>query len=498
MVRTDKNSQMNHFILNRSIKNYFKLISGDIVVKFLGLLTFAFYARYLGKKELFVFPLYTMVADLASITFGFGLLPTMVKMLPEMFKQSKVEGMSVFYTAGLIVIVGSGLFGVLIYVNTEWLIDLFDLVGDLTSVIGFISVGCVFRSALKVLHNLAWTTGLFGKLSIIKIVTFCVGTLLNISLLLKFNIIGLLYAFIAKDVIVILIYIGILKSYLFTKYFRICKISMLFKTSMPFYFESFFMYFRQNGDNWIVTTYLGPQILSVYYVAKKVYTNVSFIFESLDKVFTINIGTIYANKSLLKWKVDSYFQLFMTTVCPGVFVLAGLMPFMIPIIAGTGFGDAVVPGQILLINGLIASINSVFFRIIFFSYSATRRVYFTVVESVVLIASLFILTPCFLIDGIVISRLFSSIFICVYLSIIVKKYFDIKLFYIDKTKLNLKFICLSIAFFLILYLPQIMITEIIIYAVFVAFSFLLIFILFKNFLIFSYKKTINEIVMQKN
>ena len=120
----------------------------------------------------------------------------------------------------------------------------------------------------------------------------------------------------------------------------------LLKEALPFYLESFMMYFRQQGDNWIITMYLGPASLAVYYIAKTLYTSLYMLFQSIDKVFTQKIASHKHDMNYIIDNVPRVMRMVVCTAIPVVLLTMTLTPSLVFLVAGVEYLGSVVPAMI--------------------------------------------------------------------------------------------------------------------------------------------------------
>ena len=244
----------------------------------------------------------------------------------------------------------------------------------------------------------------------------------GVGLVVLFGVKGLVVSLILSAVFNALLYMYNLKDILLSSV-SLSNISILdlIKDAMPFYLESYLMYFRAEGDQLIVTTLLGAESLAIYFIAKKPFEIVSSFTQALDKVLTVSLSKCRDDLKLYNEKVNQIFLLNAYILFPIIFVLMGLSPFLIQIIAGSSYEAAVFPSIILLLCLLMQFYwRSTFGRSIFLLQASSGRLKVTLFESVTLIILITVLGRFFEIHGIVVGRLIATVLAGVFAFLVIK------------------------------------------------------------------------------
>lgn len=393
------------FRLTKSVKNLMQLTTANLAVKILGLLMIAFYTRYLTKEDLAIFPAYEMLAALAMIIFGLGLQPTLIRELPALLQSDREKARGMMYTGAAILISGGAVFGVAVFLLADTVSIWIFKSPDFAHLLRIASFGFFLTAARNVAHYYLWAGARFEKISIVQVVTAMGRVALAGGLVLAFGLPGLVWGLVLTDLITFLMSFWYLRDLVFGARVRWHPAGKLVKESLPFYLEGFLIYFRSQGDNWIVAAMLGPSVMAVFYVAKRLPQMLLMFLESLDKVVTSEIARRQADTEEIRLYIRRTFLLNGHLVIPGVLLLIGLVPAFIVVVAGKAYTDAVVPCILLCLAQLITTLNIPLARGIFITRPPLTRVALTVIESVALIISLFIFAPLLGATGVALSRL---------------------------------------------------------------------------------------------
>lgn len=391
--------------LSKSVKSLMQLTSANVAVKFLGLLMIAFYARYLSKEDLAIFPAYEMLAALSTILFGLGLQPTLIRELPALLQSDQEKARGMMFTGGAILLFGGAVFGLGVFLFAARVSTWIFKSVDYAHLLRIASLGFFFTAARNVAHYFLWAGARFEKLSLVQIVTALGRVVLAGGLVLAWGLPGLVWGLVLTDVITFAMSSWYLRDLILGVRVRWHPPGKLIRESLPFYLEGFLIYFRSQGDNWIVAAMLGPSVMSVFFIAKRLPQMFLMFLESLDKVVTSEIAKRQADTEEIRQYVRRTFLLNGHLVIPGVLLAIGLVPAFIIVVAGPAYTDAVVPCILLCLAQLILTLNIPLARGIFITRPPLTRVAMTVIETVALIISLVILAPPLGANGVALSRI---------------------------------------------------------------------------------------------
>lgn len=393
----------------RSVKNLSQLISANALIKIIGFVMVAVYARFLTKEELALIPVHALMGSLGIMFFGFGLQPTLLKMVPSRLEENNKEALGIMYTASTILAVGALLFSAGSFVLAQRLALIFFRDVAFTPLMRIIAIGAFFLSAREITSYVLWANARIDKISLILALSAVIRAILCSALLFLMGVKGVIIGLVLNDAICLLISLAFLRDLIGAKDVKWHSPWHLIKISLPFYFESYLSYFRGQGDQWIVATSLGPAAMGAYYVAKRVPQLLAVIRASLDKVMTPEVSRRLnrpdeMNLYLSKLKVGLFYSMI-----PLFMLIIGMIPLIIALVAGDSFSDAVIPASILCFWQLVQLLLTPASRGVFVMKPPSNRVLITTIETVSLLGALAVLAPRWQVLGVVISLLFSSL-----------------------------------------------------------------------------------------
>jgi len=414
--------------IRKSLLNVMQLFSANAFVRILSILALAFYTRHLTKEELSLIPIYGMIGGMSILLTNFGILPTFVKLLPSLFKKDEEKARSLIRTGLILILPGVFIFSFFTFVFSRNISLLIFNKENYSVFINIMSIGFFCTGFRQIANYLFWSTARFEKQSLVITIEIITRIVLSITLVFVYGVIGLVIGFVFGSIISSFLSLHFLKDVIFKSNNKTYKMSKLLKESIPFYLESYLMYFRSQGDQLIVTSLLGVELLAVYYIARRIYDALITFFESLDKVVTENLSKERYNKKLFEEKIYKLFSLNAYLVIPLIFGIVGLTPFLINLLFGSSFQGAVVPSIILCFTLLVQFYWGITIgRSIFIFKSSTSRFKLTLVESVFLMLFLLIFTNVLSIVGIALARLLASIIAGVYGFLVIRKIINIKI-----------------------------------------------------------------------
>ena len=413
--------------IKKTLLNVLQLFSASAFSRLLSIFALAFYARYLTKEELSLIPIYGMIGGMSVLLSNFGIFPTFVKLLPSLFKKDEEKARSLVRTGLILISPGIFLFSFFTFIFSRNISLLIFNKENYSIFINIMSIGFFCSGFRQVANYLFWGTARFKKQSLVITIEIITRVLLSITLIFFYGAIGLVIGFVFSSFISSLLSLYFLRDVIFKPINKIYKISKLLKESMPFYLESYLMYFRSQGDHLIVVSFLGVKLLAVYYIARKIYDSLQTFFDSLDKVVTENLSKQRANKKVFEERIYKLFSLNAYFMIPSIFIIIGLTPFFIDLLGGSTYQEAVVPSIILCLTSLVQFYWGITIgRSIFIFKTSTNRFKLTLVESVFLMLFLLIFTNIIGIVGIALARLLATIFAGVYGFFVIRKIINIK------------------------------------------------------------------------
>jgi O-antigen/teichoic acid export membrane protein len=408
--------------LRKSVKDFSKLFLSNMAMRVISIIGIAIYARYTNKTELAVLPLYEIIGGMSMMIFNLGIPPYLVKTFSSFLKESKVKASDLVRTCYHIVVPGILFFSFLTFIFSDFIAGTFFNYPDYSGFIKIFSFGFVFTGIHNLNSYLFWASGRFGKESIISVVTQLSRTSLGLSLFFVMGIKGLVIGLVASSVIIAVFSSYFVRDLLFTGKFNKGILKEMLKDSYPFYFEGYLMYFRRQGDQLVISTFLGPELLAVYFIAKKIYAVIASILQMLEKVITQSLSKVKDNIEDFSIKVSEVIHLSAAILFPGIFLIIALTPFLIPVIVGNGYKSSIVPSMILTFGLLIDFMwRTTFGRAVFFLEKSWSRFKITFVDSVFLIFFLLVLSKFFALTGVAVSRVLANFSAGIYTYLKIKR-----------------------------------------------------------------------------
>lgn len=395
--------------LPKSIKDISKLIFGNVAIKIIGIGMLIFYARTLTKQEMAIFPVYFMLSDLASLVLSFGIFPTFIKRLPSLFIEDITQAKKMIFTGSMIVILGTVLVSGFVYFFS---VDVTQVI--LKNVVSpqlvrIMTIGFVALSVMKVADHILWAKRCFGKKTILAVLESILRPCSTVAFYLLYGIKGVVVGLVLSQILLAVVSLFFIRDVLLVRLMGFCSMKELLKESLPFYLESYLMYFRREGDNWLVSTMLGAETLSVYYIAKTVYTTFFMFYSSVDQVTTERLAQSMGDLQVLKKNVQELHRTLVQTTIPVFLLSVSLLPIAVPLIAGGQYSGAIIPASILLFALLVQFLRIPISRTIFVAARPRDRLVSTLIDSLVLLPSLVVFTPVFGVEGVAGARLFAQL-----------------------------------------------------------------------------------------
>lgn len=394
--------------LKKSVASLVQLSSANMAVKLLGILMIAFFARYLTKEELAILPAYEMLAALSGIFSSFGIQPTFLRILPAKLNEDVEGARRMIFTGGALFTAGSAIFSVGSFLFAGHLNQLLFKGQDFEEIIRIAAAGFFFVALKNFAHAVLWSSSRFDRISMVQITTAIGRAVFLGGLLLVWDVRGLTLGLVLNEVLGATLSLYFIRDILFRRPVSFIPLKSLFRESWPFYLEGYLIYFRNQGDNWIVATMLGPAAMSVYFVAKRLPTTLQMFIESLDKISTSEISRRKNDPEGIRNYIQRLFLVNSHVALPGTVFVMGMAPLFILLVAGKAYMGAVVPCLILCMVLPLLALQIPPGRGIFVLHPPYVRVLMTIAESAVLIASMFVLAPMLKENGIALSRVLAT------------------------------------------------------------------------------------------
>jgi O-antigen/teichoic acid export membrane protein len=386
-----------------------KLISVDVVVKVVATLLLAFYARRLDAESFALIPLYEMLGSFSIIVCGLGIPTNLVRCIPAALERSREETQRLTTTGFRLVVGSSVLSSLAIFFLSRPISQLISGSMETEHLVRIMLLGFPAIAAIRVGANILWATSRFGTMAMMQL-TRVMGNLICAGLLLIMGLEGLIIGLVLRDWITASATLWSIRDLFLGFTVRAYPARQLIRESAAYYVEGFVMYFRTEGDKWVVASYLGAAPLGIYYIAQRISFILSAVFQATDKVMAIAVLKNRDDKKVVGAMISKLLVMLSQTAIPGIFLVMGLTPAFITILAGEGaYQGATIPAIILLMANLIAFMRQPLGRGVFGLNSPKARLKLSFAESVVLVVALLVLTPLMSTVGVATARVIGGL-----------------------------------------------------------------------------------------
>lgn len=264
------------------VKNSFINLISRITVTLVSIGFIGYISRILSKEELGVFALLSVFESLLPVIVGLGLIASAIRLIPEVkargeeSKVSDIIKITLFLTNLVALpLILVGIFG------RNYLSLVFLKSNKYANIIIWILLTSFFFTSFSWILLIHQSLQSFTQIAILSIITYVLQRLIAIFLLLKgYGIEGIIYGFFIGSMVGVLLGIFTLKKYIFSKYYGY-PIGDLIKFSLPYYAQGWARYVFNQGDQTMVALIFVPEILAVYFLAKKIVSLVILVFEAL-------------------------------------------------------------------------------------------------------------------------------------------------------------------------------------------------------------------------
>ncbi len=196
---------------------------------------------------------------------------------------------------------------------------------------------------------------------------------------------------------------------------KLSPIIQLLRNSWPFYLEANFNVLRNQGDNLLVSSLLGPISMAGYYVAKTVANQLSVFFNPVSSLMVHRFSYQQGHG------MDSLEQIFKQAWCLSVplFVwlscaLGALSPLLIEFIAGSDYMEIWPTALLLCLVSCCLALYSLSSRILLLIGSSFERFKVTAIQTMLILLFSLLLVPLLDTAGIALAWLIAS-FVTLYI-----------------------------------------------------------------------------------
>ncbi len=388
-----------------AVKDFSKLLSGNLLARAFGFAATMLFARVLTKEQLAIFPVYLMLNGIAVILLDCGITPLFSRLLPSLFREDVETARSLLWTGLAFVVAGA------LLVSASTALFASQIAGFVfkdtaqADVVAMLAPGFIAYAVTTGTSYVMVARAQFISASVIQVVESVVRPLLTVALFLALGVRGIVMALVAAQIIIAALSVYCVRDALFGRWPRVYSLRLLFSQSLPLYFDSYLFYLRGEGDNWLVSAFLGPQTLAAYYIAKTLFSAAVMILQSLDKVVVERFARHRNAAEEFDSRVQNLHAMTSQIVLPILLLAVALTPYLIVLLGGARYRDAAAPAVLLMMVALVQFLILPIDRAVFVALSPLYRLSKTALETVVVFASAMVLAPLASASGIAAARL---------------------------------------------------------------------------------------------
>ncbi|HEY1612442.1 MAG TPA: oligosaccharide flippase family protein [Rhizomicrobium sp.] len=388
-----------------AVRDILKLVSGSVAARLISIAALMLFTRTLSKTEVAIFPVYLMLGGVANLFFNFGIFPIFVKLLPSLLRSDRQKACDLVLTGAVLILFGT----VLVSILTAAFADRVAVTVLGTAAYGHavrvMCIGFVAFAIAKLVEHVMWGRGQYGMTSVLQLLDAAVRPVTCVALYLLMGFEGIVIALVIAQSIVAAASVWCVRDFFRGMRLRFYPLGALFQQSYPFYFESYLMYARGDGDNWLVTFFLGPAFLAEYYVAKTLYSSVIMFSTAVDKVVAERFAREAHVPDVLAARAGETHRHLSQFAPPLMLFLITLTPFIMTVVGGDRYRSAAGPAMILLVLALQQILTIPIDRSVFAGTPSFFRLLKTLIESVGVMAGAIVMAPLAGINGIAAGRL---------------------------------------------------------------------------------------------
>jgi len=267
-------------ILNRQIiKNSLLNFISRSFVLIISVVFIAYISRKLTKFELGIFAVMNIFMGIIPLIVGLGLATSAIRLVPELKAKGNFEKVSdIIKLTVSLPIPETILITLLGVILSKFLSIVFLKSPQYSEYITWIILISFFYSIFDRIILVYQSLQDFKKIAFLSIFMNLLSRILAIIFLLNgYGVVGIFKGFLIGTIFGVIIGIFTLRKYIFSKYYGY-PIKEYIRFSFPYYLQGWA--FNQ-ADQFLVALMFIPEILAVYFIAKKVVSLFILVFESL-------------------------------------------------------------------------------------------------------------------------------------------------------------------------------------------------------------------------
>ncbi len=387
-----------------AMRDLSKLLSGNVIARGVGFATTMLFARLLAKEQMAIFPVYLMLNGIAVIVLDFGVTPLFSRLLPSLLVEDFATARSLYWTGLVIVLGGAAIVSALTahFAHPIALLLFHDSRHDV--VISTLAIGFVAYALSTAVSYVMVARSQFSLTSVLQVVESLIRPVLAVAAFFLLGLEGIALALVAAQFVIAALSVWCIRDVLFGRIPKVFSPGVLFSQSLPFYFDSYLFYLRGEGDNWLVSLFLGPQALAAYFIAKTIFSATVMLLQSLDKVVVQRFGRHRNVQEEFNSRVRNFYSLTVQFAVPGLLLAIALTPLLVTILGGARYHSATVPAVLLMLVAMVQFLILPIDRAVFVALSPLYRLAKTALETAVVFVSAFLLAPLAAASGIAAAR----------------------------------------------------------------------------------------------
>lgn len=390
--------------VNHATKDIFKLLSGSLLAKIVGIAATMIFARILTKQQMAVFPIYLMLAGICNLILTFGIFSQFIRELPRLVREDNNTARSLVITAAFFISLATLVPAIVAQFFSGAIAEYTFRDRAQSYVIEIIGLACFAYAISKIVEYVMWGRAQYSATSIVQVFESVVRPLCTICLYLLLGYKGIVYGLALAQFLVAALGIYLIRDILIGPWPAMYPLGKLIKDSGPYYIGNYLAYFRTDGDQLLVNLILGPARLSEYFIAKTLYLNASLIYSAIDKVAVERLARSTLAKDFGEKAQQLGLQVARTAV-PFTLLIIAVTPWAMAILAGPHYGGATWPAQILLAALLVRFVLIPIDRSVYLIVPGYIRVSYAVVETATVMISAVLLAPAMGITGAAVANL---------------------------------------------------------------------------------------------
>lgn len=403
-----------------------KLLLGGAAIKLLGIAATLVFVRVLTKNELAIFPLYFMLRAAADRTLDLGITSYFTRMLPALLHRNREEARSLLFTGVPIVYVGLAIVTVGVFLLADHVAAL--VLADASSawMVRIICLAFFPYTTMKMCEYVIWGRGQFGTLSFLQTFESFVRPIAILGLFFVAGLPGIIAAFVIVEFLVAGVYIFCVRDLFTGGRPAPYPIGKLLRESFPLYLEGWLWYLRADGDSWLVSIFLGPSALAIYYVAGILMNQAALLFVAVDRVVGERLGRHLGEPDSISEKALALHSTVSRFVLPMLLWLLAVTPLAIVVIGGESYGEAIGPALVLMLVVLMQFLFMPVDRSVFVGTPTHYRFYKTLIEASAVVIAAAALVPFTGLVGIALARLAGQIASGMFGLVVLRKHLGMK------------------------------------------------------------------------